>query len=158
MEALARVPGRSVRPADDDDALALYQAHTGRISAPVAPFKEAALVIGRRGGESRVLALIAVYLATVPDYTPHLAPGEVPTIGILAADRRQARTIFRYVTGLLRTVSLLAEMVTDETAETVTLANGVVIEIATASLRTTRGYTYAAVLADETAFWRFRQH
>jgi hypothetical protein len=30
----------------------------------------------------------------------------------------------------------------------------VVIEIATASFRATRGYSYAAVLADETAFWR----
>ncbi len=138
----------------DNDALALFRAHTGRETPPVAAFKEAALVIGRRGGKSRVLALIAVYLATVPDYTPHLAPGEVPTIAVLAADRRQARTIFRYVTGLLHGVHMLDGMVEDETAETVTLTNCVVIEIATASLRTTRGYTYAAVLADETAYWR----
>jgi hypothetical protein len=39
-------------------------------------------------------------------------------------------------------------------AEAIVLNNGVVIEIHTASFRVTRGYTFAAVLADETAFWR----
>ena len=37
----------------------LYRHHTGRQTPPVAPFTEAALVVGRRGGKSRVLALIA---------------------------------------------------------------------------------------------------
>jgi hypothetical protein len=49
---------------------------------------------------------------------------------------------------------MLAGMIDEQTAETVTLNNRVVIEIATASFRVTRGYTFAAVLADETAFWR----
>ncbi len=138
----------------DDDALALFRAHTGRETPPVAAFKEAALVIGRRGGKSRVLALIATYLATVRDYAPFLAPGEVATIAIIAADRRQARSIFRFTTGLLKAVDMLAGMVADETADTITLNNRVTIEIATASFRVTRGYTFAAVLADEIAFWR----
>ncbi len=138
----------------DADALALYRVHTGRAEPPTVAFKEAALVIGRRGGKSRVLALIATYLATFRDYAPHLAPGEVATIAIIAADRRQARSIFRFTQGLLRAVPMLAAMIEDETAETITLGNSVVIEIATASFRVTRGYTFAAVLADETAFWR----
>lgn len=138
----------------DDDALTLYRAHTGRTEPPIAPFGEAALVIGRRGGKSRVLAAVAVYLATCRDYTPYLAPGEVATIGVLAADRRQARTIFRYAAGLLKAVPLLAGELLDETADTLTLTNSVVIEIGTASLRSTRGYSYAAILADESAFWR----
>src|SRR5262249_15635675 len=36
---------------------------------------------------------------------------------------------------------------------TIVLSNRVVIEITTASFRSARGYTYAAVLADELAFW-----
>lgn len=138
----------------DDAALALYRAHTGRTEPPLEPFTEAALVIGRRGGKSRVLAAVAVFLATCRDYREHLAPGEVATIGILAADRRQARTIFRYAAGLLKSVPLLAGELLEETADTLTLANSVVIEIGTASLRSTRGYTYAASFADESAFWR----
>ena len=48
----------------DDDALAFYRAHTGRNEPPASMSKEAVLVIGRRGGKSRVLALIATFLAT----------------------------------------------------------------------------------------------
>jgi hypothetical protein len=137
-----------------DDQLAAYRHHTGRAEPPAEPFKEAALVCGRRGGKSRVLALIATYLAAFRDYTPFLAPGEVATVAIIAADRRQARSIFRFTIGLLSTVDLLADLIEDDGAETITLKNRVVIEIHTASFRVTRGYTFAAVLADETAFWR----
>ena len=140
-------------PMSDAD-LTLYQAHTGRQTAPLVPFKEAALIIGRRGGKSRVLAAVAVFLACFRDYAPHLAPGEVPTIGVLAADRKQARTVFRYTLGLLQKVPLLAGEIADETADTIMLRNGTAIEIGTASLRSSRGYTYAAVIADESAFWR----
>lgn len=86
--------------------------------------------------------------------TWHLAPGEVATIAVIAADRRQARSIFRFIQGLLNAVPMLGAMVADATAETITLRNRVVIEIATANFRVTRGYTFAAVLADETAYWR----
>lgn len=137
-----------------EDELALYRHHTGREAPPELPFKEAALICGRRGGKSRILALIATYLATHRDYTPYLAPGEMGTIAVIAADRRQARTIFRYIIGSLRAVPELAAMVEDEAAESVTLQGQVVIEVATASFRVTRGYTFVAVVADEIAFWR----
>lgn len=137
-----------------DTELAVYQLHTERTTVPTVAFKEAALIVGRRGGKSRVLATVAAYLATFRDYTPFLAPGEVATVAVIAADRRQARAIFRYVSGLLNAVGLLKSMIEDEGADSITLTNNVVIEIATASFRVTRGYSFAAVLADETAFWR----
>jgi hypothetical protein len=112
------------------------------------------LIVGRRGGKSRVLALIATYLACFRDYAPHLAPGEVATIAVLAANKAQARSIFRYVIGLLKAVPLISPLMEDDNTETITLSNRVIIEIATASFRTTRGYSFAAVLADEVAFWR----
>lgn len=138
----------------DEASLALYQHHTGRTQPPTTPHKEAALICGRRGGKSRTLGFIATYLATFRDYAPYLAPGEVATVAVIASDRRQARTIFRYISGGLNSIPMLKKLVQDETAETITLTNRVVIEIATASFRVTRGYTFAAVLADETAFWR----
>jgi hypothetical protein len=73
-----------------DAETALYRAHTGRTEAPAAPFKEAAFIVGRRGGKSRLLALIAVYLACFRDYAPYLAPGEVATIAVIAADQIRA--------------------------------------------------------------------
>ena len=54
----------------------------------------------------------------------------------------------------LDSVPMLRAMVEDRTAEAISLSNRVTIEIHTASFRVTRGYTFAAVLADETAFWR----
>ncbi len=42
---------------------ALYEACTGRKTAPARAVNEAALIVGRRGGKSRILALIAVFLA-----------------------------------------------------------------------------------------------
>ncbi len=138
----------------DDGSLALYRRHTGRQVPPSAPFTEAELVVGRRGGKSRVLALIATYLALFRNYRPHLAPGELATIAVIAADRRQARTIFRYMSGLLNQFPNVNELVADETGDSITLTNRVQIEIATASFRVTRGYNFAAVLCDETAFWR----
>jgi hypothetical protein len=45
-------------------------------------------------------------------------------------------------------------MIIDDNTEQITLSNRVIIEIATASFRTSRGYSFAAVLADEVAFWR----
>ena len=137
-----------------DSRLATYRHHTGRQEPPTAAFTEAALICGRRGGKSRVLATVAVFLACFRDYTPHLAPGEMATVAVIAADKRQARTIFRYIVGLIRSVPMLAAMVTDETQETLTLNNSVQIEISTASFRSVRGYTYVAVLLDEVAFFR----
>ena len=64
-------------------------------------------VVGRRGGKSLILALIAVFLACFIDWLPYLAPGERGTVMVIAADRRQARVIYRYAVALLREVPML---------------------------------------------------
>ena len=138
----------------DEAGQAVYRERTRRTSWPTAPFTEAAVIVGRRGGKSRTLALIAVYLACFRSYEQFLAPGEVATIGILAVDKGQARAIFRFVLGLLKAVPMLEPLIVRRDNETIELSNRVHIEIATASFRSTRGYTYAAVLCDELAFWR----
>jgi len=135
------------------EQLAIYQKHTGRLTAPTKPSTEAWLVVGRRGGKSFVLALIAVFLAAFVDWRPFLGPGELGTVMVVAADRRQARVILRYVVGLLRSVPMLAKLIEGETRESITLRNRVTIEIHTASFKLTRGYTVLAALLDELAFW-----
>jgi len=89
------------------DALALFRHHTARTAPPTRAFREAALIVGRRGGKSRVLALIAVFLAAFRDYSVHLAPGEQAAVAIIAADRKQAKVLLRYCVGLLRAVHML---------------------------------------------------
>jgi hypothetical protein len=133
---------------------AIYRQCTGRDEPPTCAHKEAWLICGRRAGKSFILALIAVYLACFHEYRQWLAPGERGTIVIIAADRRQARVIFRYVRGLLKNVPMLRSMIERETNELFDLTNGVTIEIHAASFRSVRGYTLIAALLDEVAFWR----
>jgi hypothetical protein len=115
---------------------------------------EAWLVCGRRAGKSFILALIAAYLAIFEDWRPYLSPGEVGTIKVIAVDRRQARTIYRYCHALLAYVPVLAQYILASDGEEIELSNGIVIEIQTASFRSVRGYTVIAALCDELAFWR----
>jgi len=110
--------------------------------------------VGRRGGKSRVAALLATYLACFRHYRRILAAGEVGTLPIVAADRRQARTVMGYVKGLLHGCPMLAQLVVHETAESVELSTGCRIEIHTASWRSLRGYTVVGCVLDEIAFWR----
>jgi hypothetical protein len=137
----------------DDDATATWRTLTERRSTPQGAFRELWLPVGRRGGKSRVAALVAVYEAAFKDHSAALAPGEVATVMLLAADRRQARTLMRYVSGLIDGNPMLARMKVRETSEGIELANRSVIEVHTASFRAVRGYTLACVVADEIAFW-----
>jgi hypothetical protein len=137
----------------DAAELALFRHHTNRTLAPSSPARYAELVCGRRGGKSRILAVIATYLACVIDHRPHLVPGETAVVAVIAKDRTQATVIKNYISGLMREVPTFAAMIADEILETLRLTNGVSNEIHTASVGSPRGRTFLAVLADETAFW-----
>ena len=75
------------------------------------------LVVGRRGGKSRILALIATYLACVIDHRDYIVPGETPVVAVIARDRTQAKVILNYIAGFLRSIPLFAELIEDELAE-----------------------------------------
>ena len=98
------------------------------------------------------MALTAAFLGCFFDWTPFLTGGERGCIIIVAADRRQAAVIFRYLRGMLE-IPLLADLVERETEDALELRNGVSIKIQTASWKTIRGRTVVAVLCDELAFW-----
>jgi hypothetical protein len=74
----------------------LFRQCTGREHSNSEGYQEAWMVIGRRGGKSFALALIAVFLACFEGWQQYLRPGERGTIMIVAADRKQARVIMRY--------------------------------------------------------------
>ena len=138
----------------DDEQRRIFTECTQRTDRPSTPANEAWLICGRRSGKSFTLALVAVFLACSRDWLPYLGIGERGTIMVLAADRRQARTIMRYIKGLLRLVPMLARMIEVERQEAVDLSNRITLEIHTCSFRATRGYTVVAALLDELAFWR----
>ncbi|MBI5315850.1 MAG: hypothetical protein HZB34_07755 [Nitrospirae bacterium] len=131
-----------------------FTALTGRHSPPAQQVEECWLVIGRRGGKSFTVALIAVFLACFKDYTACLGPGERGVLMIIATDRKQARVIMRYILALIEHVPMLKAMVLRQDAESLDLDNRISIEITTGSHRTTRGYTVIGALCDEISFWR----
>jgi hypothetical protein len=145
-------------PFEDDD-LATYTRCTGRVTPPADRASEAWVIAGRRSGKSFMLSLVAVYLAVFVDWYRHLSPGEVGTVMVIGADRKQARTCMRYINALLHEVPLIQPMVLRsvrgaEDSWVIELTNRVVIEVHSASFRRVRGYTVVAALCDETAFWR----
>lgn len=111
--------------------------------------RELWVAAGRRAGKSRMGALIVTFMAT-REY--ERVPGENVYCAILAPDRRQARVSFRYVRGAFAAVPALETMIESETADSITLRNGVIIEVLTASLAAPRGRTYAVVVVEESAF------
>ena len=115
--------------------------------------QEAWVVAGRRAGKSLLSALVAVYLACFKDYEKSLVRGERATVMVIAADRRQARVVFGYISGFLNSVPMLASMIRRSTKESIELDNRVTIEVHTASFRAIRGYTVCAAICDELAFW-----
>ena len=135
-----------------EDQHHVYARYTGREEPVEVPSKEGWVVVGRRGGKSRVAALVAVYLACFRRY--RLARGERGVVMLIAADRKQARVTFGYVTALIDSVPALHKLVAARTKETVEFTTNTAIEIATASMVTTRGYTLLGVICDEIAFWR----
>ena len=120
-----------------DDELATYRRHTDRETPPASPVSEAWMPIGRRGGKSRIAALVALYLAIRFDVS-RLAPGELAVVPIIAADRKQARQVLGYLRGLLA-LDEFKPYLNRELKETVELTSGVNIEVHTASYRTVRG-------------------
>jgi hypothetical protein len=138
----------------DAERIGIARACTGLETLPEQPFTEAWLVVGRRGGKSLVLAMIAIFLALFKDWSANLVPGERGTVLVLAADRRQAQSIMRYATALCTEVPLLAARVERATTEEIEFRGRVGIEVATASYRTVRGRTLIAGLLDEIAFFR----
>jgi hypothetical protein len=131
------------------EQLATYEACTGRTEAPTQPLTEAWLICGRRAGKSFILALVAVFLACFKSYTEFLGPGERATVMVIATDRRQARTIFRYIRWHDQRHSSYP---TSSSGRPLTPGDlnqpGVHHRVGTASYQEHQGYTWPAVLCD----------
>jgi hypothetical protein len=131
-----------------------FQQLTGRDIEPGTCADELWCVIGRRGGKTRAVAILAVYIAALCSWIHVLAPGERASLPILSATVWQSRKAFQYISGIFANVPALKKLVLRETADTISLSTGVDIESRPASFRTIRGGTCCACLCDEIAFWR----
>jgi hypothetical protein len=136
-----------------DDERAIFKKLTGREREPGQRVEELIGVIGRRGGKSRAIGVLAAYLAGLCDHRDVLVSGERGVLLAIAPDTRQARITLDYATAAFEASPIMQQLVATRTADTLSLRNGIDIEVRAASFRRLRGPTYIAVIADEAAFW-----
>lgn len=137
-----------------DDELAIYRQLTGREDSPLEPVREGHIIAGRRSGKSYSIAALTVYLAALCDWSSCLSHGETGRVLILASSIDQAAVLLDYVAGAFNASDVLAKMIVGRTKSTLTLSNGIVIDVRAADFRRIRGMTLIACLCDEIAFWR----
>jgi hypothetical protein len=76
-----------------EDERAIFKAFTGREREPLQRVEEFWAAIGRRGGKSRAIALLVVYIALLVDHSARLVVGERGVVLVLAQNVRQARIV-----------------------------------------------------------------
>ena len=84
-----------------DEERAIFTKLTGREREPCERVDELWCIIGRRGGKSRAIAALLVYLATMVDYRAQLVSGERGVVLCLARTQEQAQVVLRYVAGII---------------------------------------------------------
>ena len=134
------------------DELKTFTKFTGRTNPPSQRIDELWCCIGRRGGKSRAMAVLAVYLAGLCDYAK-LARGETGIVLLIAPDKKQAKVLLDYAEGTLESTPLMKQLILSRTAEELTLTTGITLAVRGGNFRRVRGMTCVAVLADECAFW-----
>jgi hypothetical protein len=146
----------SMGEALDERERRVFTELTGRELEPLTCVRELWGIIGRRGGKSRAIAVLAVYLAALVDHRAAITPGEVGVALCLAKTIDQAGVVFGYVRGILNKAPLLKQLVQRAGADSIELSNmGVAlrIEVRPSSSRTLRGLTCVCAICDELAFW-----
>ena len=142
----------SMGEALDDDERKLFTQLTGREREPGQRVEELCAVVGRRGGKSRAMSTLAVYIAGLCEHE-RLVRGERGVCLCVAPDMKVAGIILEYATAAFEASPILRQLIASRTADALELTNGCSIEVRAASFRRLRGPTYIAVIADESAFW-----
>jgi hypothetical protein len=136
-----------------NDERALFKTLTGREHEPLQRVDEFAAVIGRRGGKSRAMSVLATFISGLCDHSDALVPGERGVLLCVALDQKVAKIILDYAQALFEGSPILRQLIANRTQDAIELTNGVSLEVRPASFRKLRGPTYIAVIADELAYW-----
>jgi hypothetical protein len=147
----------------DESELPFFNEVAGGRAPPTKRVRQLWCVVGRRGGKNAITSLIAATAAAQFDgkrrqvggiTLPAMRKGERGTILLVANDREQAQVAFRYIESYFDELPELAAMVTRTTRDTIELANGCDIQVATNDFRSIRGRAVLLAIMDEVAFYR----
>jgi hypothetical protein len=131
---------------------------TQRDREPMQRVEEFACVVGRRGGKSRAMSVLAAYIAGLCDHHDVLVPGETVVVLLVAPSQRQAKIVLNYIEAVFQQTPILRQLIANRTADTLELTNHTSIEVRPASFRSLRGPTYLAAILDESAFFYTDEH
>ncbi len=134
--------------------MAHWRTLTGREVSPGMRAEECHIFAGRRSGKSSGLAALVTYAAALCDYSDRLSPGETGIALLIAENQKQARVMLRYVEGIFDASPALRKLVIGKTQLSLSLSNGIEIEVRPADFRGLRGPSYVIVCGDEINFWR----
>src|SRR5580658_2555851 len=104
-----------------EDERAIFARLTNRHSEPLERVEEFWGIIGRRGGKSRAVAVLIVFLACFVDYRSVIAIGERPIVLCLGQNAKQAAVVYGYVVGIIEATPLLAGLIRTRSAELLSL-------------------------------------
>jgi hypothetical protein len=114
-------------------------------------FSTALLLVGRRGGKSKIAGLVAAFEAALSGKEKNLSPGETALVSVVSPTRLQSRIIRNYVRAALNSPLLEAEII-GEDKDGFLLKNKVRIQVLTGDFRSVRGFTQIAIVIDEICF------
>jgi hypothetical protein len=137
-------------PLNEEEA-ALFEEVTG-LPPPTEPCKDIALVCGRRAGKDEICSAITCYECCVKSW-PMLSRGEVGRWIVMAFDRSQAIEQKNRISGMLQSSPALRGLVANETALSIALTNGLVIDVRANSAKRLRGVTAIGITCSEIGHW-----
>jgi len=145
-------------PVRKPNNLALIRQCTGRDPSKLNPdgYNTVLLLVGRRGGKSKISGLIGAYEALFSGKEKLLSPGEIPMLTITSPTKDQSTIIKSYMRAALASPMLDAE-VGDDVRSGFPLSNGVHVRILVGDFRSVRGYTQIAVVVDEICFFGYTE-
>ncbi|WP_292532845.1 hypothetical protein [Methylocystis sp.] len=131
-----------------------FKALTGRERELLHPVDEMHVFAGRRSGKSSGIASLVVYVSALCDHSDRLSPGERGVALLIAADQKQAKIMLRYVEGIFEQSPALRKLIVGRTQLSLSLANGIEIEVKAADFRGLRGGSFVIAACDEICFFR----
>lgn len=127
---------------------------TGRTEPFLTRPRQTQACCGRRGGKTRIGALLVSTAAAFWDHSQYLARGERAKVLLLSQSKDQASQAKNYALALLESNPITAPLIEGSTGEEIRLRNRCDLSIRSASFRGVRGFSTPMVLADEVCFWR----
>jgi hypothetical protein len=116
--------------------------------------KELWVIAGRRAGKDSIASGIAAHAAASFESAGRLRPGERALVACLAVDKAQAALVAGYIRAFFTEIPSLRALVERETADGLTLSNGVDVSVMATDFRSIRGRTILCAILDELAYWR----